>query len=287
MRVVRFETPGGERWLGRVETQSGHDVVVPLLAQRQLPGHDPLREALVMGIDLAGALPAEAVLELATVRLLAPTASPSKVVAIGLNYADHAKESGAAIPERPMVFTKFPNSIVGPGENIVWREDASRQVDYEAELAVVVGRLARDVARDEALDHVFGYTCLNDVSARDAQFADGQWVRGKSFDTFCPIGPWIVSRDQLPDPQVLRVQMRLNGETLQDGTTSDMIFGVAELVAYLSRVMTLEPGDVIATGTPFGVGFARDPQVFLGDGDVCEVDIEGIGVLRNTCRVSG
>ena len=213
-------------------------------------------------------------------------APPSKVLAIGLNYADHARESGMTPPKNPLIFVKTNNSICGNGDAITWAAVDSAQVDYEAELAVVIGRQARRVSEADALDYVFGYTCCNDVSARDAQFGDQQWVRGKSFDTFCPLGPEIVTADEIPDPQNLRIACRVNGETLQDSNTSEMIFGVAELISYCSRFMTLEAGDIIATGTPFGVGFSRTPPIFLTDGDVCDVEIEKIGVLTNPCVVT-
>ena len=210
---------------------------------------------------------------------------PSKVLAIGLNYADHARESGMAPPKNPLLFVKTNNSICYDGDTITWSADASTTVDYEAELAVVIGRQAKNVSEADALDYVYGYTCCNDVSARDEQFADQQWVRAKSFDTFCPLGPSIVTADEIGDPQNLRIMCRVNGETLQDSNTSEMIFGVAHLIAYLSRYMTLEVGDIIATGTPFGVGFSRNPPIYLRDGDVCEIEIEKIGVLTNPVRV--
>ena len=208
-------------------------------------------------------------------------APPSKVLAIGLNYADHAGEQNVTPPEAPLIFVKTNNSICYDGDTIRWAAADSSQVDYEAELAVIIGTQARRVSEADALNYVFGYTCCNDVSARDAQFGDKQWVRGKSFDTFCPLGPHIVTADEIPDPQALAIKCRVNGETLQDANTSQMIFGVAQLIAYCSRFMTLEVGDMIATGTPSGVGFARTPPIFLKDGDVCEIDIEKIGVLTN------
>jgi 2-keto-4-pentenoate hydratase/2-oxohepta-3-ene-1,7-dioic acid hydratase in catechol pathway len=217
--------------------------------------------------------------------LLAPIARPGKIIAVGRNYREHAAEEGAEAPTTPVLFTKFGSSIVGHGDEIVWRASDSAQVDYEAELAVVIGRTTRDVSIDSALDAVLGYTCLNDVSARDLQFSDGQWVRGKSLDTFCPIGPWIVTADEVPDPQALRISCQVNGETLQDSSTAEMVHGVAELIAFCSRFMTLEPGDVIATGTPAGVGVFRQPPRFLANRDEVAVEIEGIGRLVNRCRV--
>jgi 2-keto-4-pentenoate hydratase/2-oxohepta-3-ene-1,7-dioic acid hydratase in catechol pathway len=208
-------------------------------------------------------------------------APPSKVLAIGLNYADHAAETGVTPPGTPLIFVKTNNSICFNGDPIRWAASDSTEVDYEAELAVIIGTRARRVSEADALDYVFGYTCCNDVSARDAQFGDQQWVRGKSFDTFCPLGPTIVTADEIPDPQNLSIKCRVNGETLQDSNTSHMIFGVAHLIAYCSRFMTLEVGDIIATGTPPGVGFSRTPPIYLKHGDVCEIDIEKIGVLSN------
>jgi len=208
---------------------------------------------------------------------------PGKIICIGLNYRDHAEESGMAIPTKPVIFSKFSSCIIAPNEPIVV-PDESIQTDYEAELAVVIGRTATNVSREDAMNYIFGYANFNDVSARDFQFADAQWQRGKSCDTFAPIGPFIATADEVPDPQDLSIKFRLNGETMQNSTTGQMIFGVAELVEYLSRYFTLEPGDIIATGTPPGVGFARKPPVYLKEGDVCEVEIEGLGILSNPVR---
>ncbi len=223
----------------------------------------------------------------ATLRLLPPVVRPGKIIAVGRNYREHAAEEGASVAEDPILFTKFGSALVGDRADIVWRASDTGQVDYEAELAVVIGRIARDVPIDQALDHVLGYTCLDDVSARDLQFADGQWVRGKSLDTFCPIGPWVVTTDEIPDPDALPIRCLVNGEVLQDANTSEMVHDVPTLIAFCSRFMTLEPGDVIATGTPAGVGVFRAPPRFLGDGDEVVVEIGGIGRLTNTCRVIG
>jgi 2-keto-4-pentenoate hydratase/2-oxohepta-3-ene-1,7-dioic acid hydratase in catechol pathway len=205
---------------------------------------------------------------------------PGKIVCVGLNYHDHANESGMAVPAEPLLFGKFPNTLVGPGEPIVL-PPTSEHVDGEAELAVVIGATAHSVDRDHAMDHVFGFTVANDVSARDLQFGDGQWFRGKGFDTFCPVFPQIVPRSEVPDPHDLRVVQRVNGTVLQDGNTRDLIFDIPTLVAFASDVMTLEPGDLILTGTPLGVGYFRDPRVALRPGDTVEVEIEGIGKLAN------
>ena len=221
---------------------------------------------------------------LASLRLLAPV-RPGKIVAVGRNYREHAVEEAAVLPTAPLLFAKFPSSLVGDGATITWSASSSAQVDYEAELAVVIGRRARNVSIGQALDHVLGYSCLNDVSARDLQVSDGQWTRAKSLDTFGPMGPWVVTADEIPDPGALRVRCRVNGEPRQDASTAELIHGITELIAYCSQSFTLEPGDVIATGTPGGVGAFRDPPVFLADGDTVEVEIDRIGILTNRCRV--
>jgi 2-keto-4-pentenoate hydratase/2-oxohepta-3-ene-1,7-dioic acid hydratase in catechol pathway len=211
----------------------------------------------------------------------APLRAPSKVACVGLNYHDHCRETGMAAPERPLIFAKFPSSLTGPDSSIEWPEGLTEQVDWEAELAVVIGRRIRHASVREALDAVFGYTAANDVSAGDLQFADQQWVRAKSIDTFCPVGPVIVTPDEFGDPQDKRLISRVNGETMQDSTSAEMIFGVGEILSFLSQVCTLEPGDLILTGTPWGVGGFRDPPVFLNPGDTVEIEVEGIGVLAN------
>jgi 2-keto-4-pentenoate hydratase/2-oxohepta-3-ene-1,7-dioic acid hydratase in catechol pathway len=211
---------------------------------------------------------------------LAPVPRPGKLICIGLNYRDHAAESNMPLPERPVVFSKFATAVIAPGEPVILPA-TSTQVDYEAELAVVIGRRAKNVSSANAVDYVLGYTAFNDVSARDFQFADGQWQRGKSCDTFAPMGPKIVTADVMPDPHNLSIKLLLNGRAMQDSNTDQLIFGVPELIEFLSRTITLEPGDVIATGTPPGVGFARKPPVFLKPGDMMEVVIEGIGTLNN------
>ena len=210
----------------------------------------------------------------------APVPRPGKLICIGLNYRDHAAESNMPIPERPVIFSKFSTCVIAPGEPVVIPPN-SQQVDYEAELAVVIGRRAKYVKASRALDYVLGYTAFNDVSARDFQFADGQWQRGKSCDTFAPMGQTIVTTDQITDPHKLTIKLVLNGQTMQDSNTDQLIFGVPELIEFLTESITLEPGDVIATGTPPGVGFARKPPVFLKPGDQMEVLIDGIGGLSN------
>jgi 5-carboxymethyl-2-hydroxymuconate isomerase len=203
---------------------------------------------------------------------------PGKIVAIGLNYMDHAKESGTEPPKRPLIFAKFTTAVINHEEQIRIPRKLTERVDWEVELAVIIGREASRVSEKDALAYVSGYTVANDVSARDLQFSDGQWVRAKSLDTFCPLGPKVV---ELDDPQNLRLQTRVNGETMQDSNTSQMIFGVAELISYCSHSFKLEAGDLILTGTPWGVGEFMDPKRSLQDGDIVECEIEGIGVLRN------
>ena len=205
---------------------------------------------------------------------------PGKIVCVGLNYHDHAEEGGQDLPKAPLLFAKWPNTLIGDGDPVVLPPE-STQVDYEAELGVVIGTKAKRVSERDALDHVAGYICVNDVSARDLQFADGQWTRGKSPDTFCPVGPRLVPRDEIADPQALAIRCIVNGEALQDSSTAQMIFSVAEIIAYTSQIITLEPGDLIATGTPAGVGVFRDPKVLLKDGDEVSVEIEGLGTLTN------
>jgi 2-keto-4-pentenoate hydratase/2-oxohepta-3-ene-1,7-dioic acid hydratase in catechol pathway len=212
-----------------------------------------------------------------------PIDVPGKIICVGLNYRDHAEEQGVALPERPLLFSKWANTLIGPGEAIVI-PPVTTQVDYEAELGVVIGARVRRVSAGNALEAVRGYVCVNDVSARDLQFSDGQWVRGKSVDTFCPVGPRLVPASEIPDPQALGIRAILNGRVLQDSNTRNMVFGVAEIIAFVSQSVTLEPGDLIATGTPAGVGIFRDPKVLLGDGDEITIEIDGIGALTNPVR---
>lgn len=233
--------------------------------------------ALIAAAQTQGIVPP--VLSLEAIEFF-PAVYPGKILAIGRNYVDHAIEGGSAPPEAPLVFNKLSNSLSAHEAPIVLPA-ISQQVDYEAELAVVIGRRAKRVSEAEALDYVFGYTLIDDVSARDLQFGDGQWVRGKGLDTFAPLGPFITTRDEIANVQALHIEGRLNGQVMQSSNTSKMIFQVAYLVSYISQGITLEPGDVIATGTPEGVGIFRDPPIVLKDGDVFEVTIEGLGTLRN------
>jgi 2-keto-4-pentenoate hydratase/2-oxohepta-3-ene-1,7-dioic acid hydratase in catechol pathway len=218
--------------------------------------------------------------ELSSVRLLAPIPRPPKFICVGLNYRDHAREAGLEIPSLPTIFSKFSNVVIGPGAPIVLPK-ISKRPDYEAEFAFVIGPGGRHIPAASALDHVFGYTIVNDVSARDYQMATSQWLMGKTFDTFAPMGPWIVTRDEIADPHALDVTLEIGGEILQHSNTRELVFGVPALIEFISSVVTLEPGDVVATGTPAGVGFARKPPRYLRDGDDVIVRIQGIGELQN------
>ncbi len=222
------------------------------------------------------------------VELAAPIPRPRKnIMCLGLNYAEHAKESAEArgrtanLPEHPVIFTKAPTTVNGPHGDIVIDAAVSEQVDWEAELAVVIGKMGKNIREEDALDYVFGYTVLNDVTARDLQNQHRQYFKGKSIDGYCPMGPWIVTADEVADPQQLPIRLRVNGVIKQESNTSMMIFNIRQIIAILSRGMTLEAGDIIATGTPSGVGFARNPPEFLKAGDVVETEIEGIGTMRN------
>lgn len=216
-------------------------------------------------------------------RLQAPVQRPGKIICIGFNYRDHAAEADFEVPAEPTLFSKYANSVIGPDEDVVV-PSATTQPDYEAELAVIIGRTAKSVASREALGYVAGYTCANDVSARDIQVRNLQWTRGKAIDTFLPLGPFLVTADEVPDPQALPIRLLLNGEVMQESNTKMMIWSVADLVAFISATMTLEPGDVISTGTPPGVGVARKPQRFLQADDEMVVEIDGIGRLANRVR---
>jgi 2,4-diketo-3-deoxy-L-fuconate hydrolase len=269
LKLVTYSTGDGAPRVGYIEDGEIHAL-----------GGASLLEYITHGRD-ADRHPGGEVVALEEARLHAPIARPGKIIAIGLNYEDHAAETGAEIPEKPIVFAKYPNTVIGPGEPIRI-PPITEQVDYEAELAVVIGSRAKGISTAEALDYVFGYTNANDVSSRDLQFSEGgQWTRSKSIDTFCPLGPYLATRDEVPDPQNLYIRAILNGEVVQDGATSTMIFPVAELVSFLSQGMTLEPGDVIITGTPPGVGMARDPQLWMRPGDEVSIEIEGLGTLTN------
>jgi 2-keto-4-pentenoate hydratase/2-oxohepta-3-ene-1,7-dioic acid hydratase in catechol pathway len=211
---------------------------------------------------------------------------PRKILCVGRNYAEHAAELKNELPKSPLIFAKYPSSVIADGEKIQWRRSISQQVDWEGELVVVIGKGGKNIPEDKAYEHIFGYTIANDISARDLQDSESQWVRAKAQDTFCPLGPTIVTKDELSDPHKLRVRTVVNGETMQDGLTETMIFKIPYLVSYLSQTFTLEAGDLILTGTPSGVGKGMKPPRFLKNGDEVSVTIDGIGTLTNTCEVS-
>lgn len=218
---------------------------------------------------------------LAELTMLPVVERSASIICGGLNYVDHATETGAALPEVPLLFGKSSNTLLAHDQPVLIPAGVTQQVDYEAELGVVVGRRCSEVSERDALRHVWGYTCVNDISARDLQFPHGQWFRGKSLDTFCPVGPFLTTTDGVPDPQSLRIRGQLNGQTVQDSTTANMVFSVAELISYISRTITLQPGDPIATGTPAGVGYARDPELLLQPGDTVTVEVGELGRLSN------
>lgn len=285
MRMVTFEVEGVARTGAVREDDNGVLEVVDLRAQDpRLP--DSLQELLRAGdaqLQVAQrAADAGAGIPLGDVKLLAPVLNPQKIVCVGLNYADHAAETGARYGDEPVIFCKFPTALNGPGMPIELPSE-SNEVDYEAELVIVIGKRARRIGREDAWEHIAGFACGNDVSARDWQKnkPGRQWLLGKSFDTFAPLGPWLTTRDAVADPGRLQIEMRLNGEVMQSSNTNQLIFPIDFLVSYVSHVCTLLPGDLIYSGTPSGVGMARQPPVFLKPGDVCEVTIEGLGTLRN------
>jgi 2-keto-4-pentenoate hydratase/2-oxohepta-3-ene-1,7-dioic acid hydratase in catechol pathway len=286
MRLISYQAEGGSR-LGVV---AGDRTVA---ADELLPGGPrTMDELLHVGGDALERLRAAADTAEIQARgrrideltLLAPVPRPGKVVAIGRNYPAHAAEEDAPAPSSPLIFGKWSSCVIGSGDEIRWDPELTSQVDYEAELGVVIGRTTRRVDEAHALDYVLGYTCINDVSARDLQFGDGQWARGKSLDTFCPMGPAVVTADEIPNPDDLALSCTVNGEQLQSARTSEMFFGVARIISHCSQAFTLEPGDVIATGTPAGVGAFRKPPRWLKDGDTVVISVEGIGDLVNVCR---
>ncbi|MEO7911495.1 MAG: fumarylacetoacetate hydrolase family protein [Roseiflexaceae bacterium] len=285
MKLVTFTRDGAAR-IGALTQRDGRDVVIDLNQAAPLLPNDMI--AFITGGEANHALatqmianpPDEAVLDRSTVQLSAPIPRPGKIICIGLNYRDHAAESNAELPAFPTVFAKYSSCIIGPGEAIVIPRVTS-QVDYEGELAVVIGRRARDVAEADALDYVAGYAPFNDVSARDYQMRTSQWTIGKTFDTFGPLGPALVTADEIPDPHTLDIRVSIGDDLLQSSNTKHLIFTIPQLIADLTSVMTLEPGDVIATGTPAGVGAARKPQRWLVPGDVVRVEISGLGALEN------
>lgn len=274
--------PSGVKRPGFIEEQR----VVPLDCESLMEcvGFDPEQSSL-FAIYAASKNEDHA---LADVQLCAPLVPQKNVFCVGRNYLEHAREGARAagkelkLPDVPTFFTKAPTAIADPGATLTLLKAVSNEYDWEAELAVVIGKHGRDIPEESALEYVFGYTCLNDLTARDLQRAHGQWFKGKSLDHSCPVGPWVVTADEIPDPQNLAIQLTVNGAVKQSANTSSMIFSVARIISELSKGMTLEPGDIIATGTPEGVGFARTPPEFLKDGDTVEITIAGIGTLHNT-----
>jgi len=293
LKLISYPGDDGQTHLGVV--QQDQVINLHLASAGKLP--DDMLQFLQLGdsaMEMARALLAEhpaehpAGIALDSVKLLAPITNPAKVVAIGLNYMDHVIEAGFEVPEFATMFCKYSSSIVGSGAAIRWSQELTQQVDYEAELALVIGKTARKVAAGNAYDYIAGYLNCNDVTARDLQFRPGdQWLRGKCLDSFCPLGPWLVSADEIPDPHDLSIQCRVNGQVLQDSNTSQIIHRIPQLIEYLSEAFTLQPGDVIITGTPHGVGAFRKPPLWLTDGDIVEVEVEGLGVLRNHCVIEG
>jgi 2-keto-4-pentenoate hydratase/2-oxohepta-3-ene-1,7-dioic acid hydratase in catechol pathway len=298
MKLVRFSTNGREPRLGAIQGDRIADLQASLaatLTRRGVVRAGEIATALVPASTrafLEGGVAAEEAIAgitewvtvpAASARLHAPINDPGKFICIGLNYRDHAEEANQPIPKEPPIFAKWSNAIIDPGEPIL-RPRGSQQLDWEVELGVVIGRNARFVPRDKALDYVAGYTIINDVSARDFQFIGSQWMTGKIPETFAPVGPYIADRSEIPDPHVLELRLWVNGKQMQSGNTKTFIFDVRYMVSYLSNLMTLSPGDLIATGTPPGVGFARKPPVFLQPGDTCRLEITGLGQIENPVK---
>jgi 2-keto-4-pentenoate hydratase/2-oxohepta-3-ene-1,7-dioic acid hydratase in catechol pathway len=298
MKLVRFSVNGGSPRLGSLQGDRIADLqasVAGSLARRGVVRAQEIATALVPQSARAflegGAATAEAVAAVrewvtvpaSSARLQAPINDPGKFICIGLNYRDHAEETGNPIPKEPPIFAKWAPSIVDPGEPIL-RPRGSKQLDWEVELGVVIGRTARYVSKEQALDYVWGYTIINDASARDFQFLTTQWMAGKIFETAAPVGPYIADRQEIPDPHSLELKTFVNGKQMQRGNTKTFIFDVRYLVSYLSGLMTLSPGDLIATGTPPGVGLGMKPPVFMNPGDVCRVEIDGLGSMENPVK---
>lgn len=288
MRLLTYRVDHGER-LGALKDNAV--VSLDSIAKDMLSLIDLGDAGLASVREYVQSATAESAMPLAEATVLAPILRPRKnIVCLGMNYAEHAYESARAkgrpevLPEYPVFFTKAPTSVIGPNTPVPLHQAVTSQLDWEVELAFVIGRTARDIPAAAAFDYVFGYTVLNDVSARDLQSRHQQFFRAKSLDGCCPLGPWIVTKDEIPDPHALAIRLRLNGSMVQDSVTSDLIFKIPEIIAVLSAGMTLEPGDIVSTGTPAGVGMGRSPQMWLQDGDVMEAEIERIGILRNIVR---
>jgi 2-keto-4-pentenoate hydratase/2-oxohepta-3-ene-1,7-dioic acid hydratase in catechol pathway len=269
MKIAQYYDKGRIR-LGRVEDEH----IIPL------DFNGDMIDLIYAGLspeDSDGQIPLDGI------QFAPPVIRPSKIIGIGLNYLDHIEESKGKVPELPLLFAKFPNALLGHKGQITWKSDLTQKVDFEAELALIIGRKIYECPEESAMEAVFGYTCGNDVSARDLQFSDGQWVRGKTLDTFCPLGPWIVTHDEIVDPHSLSIRSILNGRIMQDSNTGLMLFKVPSLISFISKNFTLNPGDVILTGTPHGVGCFREPSLYMKNGDQIVVEIEGVGRLENIC----
>ena len=288
MKLVSYKSTGEQVHLGALK--GNHIVNLHHASAGELP--DDMLEFLKAGevaMQAANNLQIKAGdgINADSVKLLSPVTNPSKIIAIGLNYMDHIREADIGVPELATMFCKYPSAIIGTDAEIHWSSTLTQQVDYEAELAVVIGKTAKDVSEANAYDYVAGYMNCNDVSARDLQFRPGdQWLRGKCLDSFCPLGPYLITSDEIDDPHNLSIKCMLNGQLMQDSSTREMIYRIPYLIEYLSEAFTLLPGDVIATGTPHGVGAFRDPPIWLGQGDVVSVEVEGLGSLTNRCVVS-
>jgi 2-keto-4-pentenoate hydratase/2-oxohepta-3-ene-1,7-dioic acid hydratase in catechol pathway len=267
MKLYRIRH-GGHRWAR--ETDSGLAPYSPVASLTQILSGD--------------AQPDRGCVSLEEVTLLAPVEKPGKVVCVGVNYLDHCRETNTEPPGEPLLFAKFPSIVSASEETVAWRRDMTEQVDFEAELVAVIGDITRDVDAADALSYVAGYTCGNDLSARDLQLSDGQWIRGKNLDGFCALGPYLATSDEIPDPQDLAIECRVNGMQMQSSSTTEMIFGVAEIISFCSHHFTLHAGDVIMTGTPHGVALGREPSPWLGQGDVVAVSISGLGTLTTYCE---
>tara|TARA_Y100000590_G_C15664578_1_gene993959 strand:- start:355 stop:1209 length:855 start_codon:yes stop_codon:yes gene_type:complete len=283
MRYATVTSPKGIVFFVRIDKEH---VATPIKKAFEIVGLDPFRFLIDQKISPLEAQPIDDQFSIYEAKkYFSPITAPSKVISIGANYKKHIEETNLSIPTEPVSFGKFPNALIGHNENIRYRLDDTKQVDYENELMIIIGKQTKDVTTKEALNHVFGYTIVNDITARDHQFKGDQYSRCKSFDTFMPVGPWIVDKTEIPNPQILSITTRLNGKIVQDSNTQDQLFSCSEIISFLSRYITLEPGDMITTGTPEGVGWGRKPQTFLNNGDILESEIEGIGVLKNPIKV--
>ena len=282
MRYATVASPKGGVFFVRIDTEH---IATPINKAFEIVGLDPFRFLVDQQKNPLEAKPiADEFPVNESIKFFSPITAPSKVISIGANYKKHIEETNLEYPKEPTSFAKFPNALIGHKESITFKLSDTSQVDYENELMIVIGKKAKNIKQKNALEFVFGYTIVNDITARDHQFGGDQWVKSKSFDTFMPVGPWINDTLDITDPQKLNIETRLNGKTVQKSNTQDQIFSCAEIIEYLSRYLTLEPGDMITTGTPEGVGWAMNPKKFLKNGDILESEISGIGTLINNVR---